>query len=147
MVEAIVYDTEEIVIPVKFRGTDYVLHEASEETSVAFRNAQARGLVMGPEGNVERVTDPLTPEPLLVSRCITDAGGKLVARSVIHGWPARFVKTLYDKIIEISDMETEDVTDESLEEQLAAIQKKIDERDAKALAAKNEDTDSTTTTE
>ena len=75
-------------------------------------------------------SDPGGVQSLLVSRCLYsykedgEISG-LVPRSQIRKWPSRIVRPLFDKAMEISELEEEEETVESLEKQIARLSQRL----------------------
>lgn len=119
-------DLEPIVIPVKFRGQDYLLREADEDASVKINNARIAAARFQ-DGELERVEKAAEVQPLAISLCLTkvDGPGKTskVDITTLKTWPARFTKRLYDKIMEISGMDDKK-TLAQIDKEIARLQKK-----------------------
>lgn len=92
-------------IPVRYQGRDYVLREASEGAAIKWRNAQMKAARFNQHGQITGAEGLADTEPLLVSYCLfeTDTGNP-VHFNTICGWPAKMVKKLFQKAVEISDL-------------------------------------------
>jgi uncharacterized protein (UPF0128 family) len=129
-------DVTPIEIDVTIAGQSYVLREATEQVAVVYRNAQLRALSLK-DGKVSKVDNAANVEPLLVSLCLykvnTDKDGNKVVSptpvslSVINGMRPRIVKQLYEKAKEISWLNEEAETLESLIKQRDKLNKLIEE--------------------
>lgn len=137
---------EPIQVPRRLGNKAYIILEASESARVAYQNAGARAARFNSEGNLSGVEGVANIEPLLVSLCLyeadfTDIEDKstyklrlnqngdpdskyLVPVQVINKWPGRIVGAIFDTIKDISEMEKED--EQSLEKQVAKLQKRLD---------------------
>ena len=123
---------EEQEEPFTYKKVDYILHEASGDAAVKYRNAMLACTTLGPEGKVQKIEGLASVEPLLVSLCVTriDARTNKVIRvgePIVRGWPNRMLKQLYAKVKEISDLDDG--------EDLEALRKQRDELDAKITQA------------
>ena len=97
-------DLVEIEVPIKVKGKDYILREASSQAACAYRNAMIRCTTLGPDGRATRMDNIADTEPLLVSLCLFQTDGKPVDLGTIRSWPTRVVTALYDKAKEISSL-------------------------------------------
>lgn len=145
-------------VPFKYNGKDYVMREASEAASVAYRNATLRAAKME-DGKVRGMDGLADGEPILVAACVFEryqAGNETRERPVllaeVNRWPARVVKPLYEKIKEISELEDKETVD-SLQKRITALEARRRELLAKTDAEKKAEADapkgeppSTTTT-
>jgi hypothetical protein len=119
-------------IPVKGGGKNYVLREASAGAVVQYRNAVTRSIKMK-DGKPDSVGDLANAEPLLVSLCLfelKEVKGQIipipVPETTIRSWGARAMKTLFDRIKEISDIDMEgEETPETLEEKISQLQERL----------------------
>lgn len=95
-----------IEIPVKGPdGNDYVLKEANGTAAKLFNDARIGGVLLGEEGNAQRVSDIGKLEPYLVSLCLFgQPGDRPIKQQVIEQWPYQVIKKLYNKAIEISHL-------------------------------------------
>lgn len=118
-------------IAVKYRigGKQYVLREASADAAVQYRNAITRASRLTEDGKVATVEGLHDAEPLLVSLCLyqakedgTDTNVR-VPIDTIRKWTNRIQRTLFDKIMEISDLNEQ--SEEALERRIAFLQKSL----------------------
>jgi hypothetical protein len=107
MSEDMVFDVcERRKVDVRIGKDLYDLYEASGASGVHFKNAQMETRVYGPDGVLVGLRNVANLEPLLVSLCLFKKDSDVpVAKSVITGWPFRIQKALFDKIVEISDLD------------------------------------------
>ena len=96
-----------VVIPVRYGERDFVLKEADGEAAATYRNAamKAARFVDGKVTNIEGLADV---EALLVSLCLfevkPDGSHGRLALGFVKSLPARMLKKLYEKAMEISDL-------------------------------------------
>lgn len=111
-------------VPITFQGKNYILIEASEEAAVKYRNASMKAMRME-DGKLVRIEGIADVEPLLVSLCLVTAEGRApISEKVIRGWPARVVKQLFDRCMEMNpDIREKPPTKESLDDQIQKLQK------------------------
>lgn len=134
---------EAIEFPVKVDGETYTLREASGDAAFKYRNAAIKCTKLGPDGKPASIENLADIEPLLISMCLFDSKAKPVPAVKIRSWKNRVCKSLYEKILEISELgNDEDVA--SLEKQLAEIQAKLDKLKAKDTDLGNEPSDTET---
>lgn len=127
-VELVYDDLEPIKIPVKIKGTQYVLKEADESATIKFRNFMSRNVTYGDNG-VTKIENQGEAPLLLVSLCLFkvnhDRDGKEVHTPVVKTeltkWKTTLIKDLYKNARKISGMD--DGEDDNVEE----IDKKIEE--------------------
>jgi hypothetical protein len=118
---------EAIEIPVRFRGVDYILTDADEDTAVKFRNHGLRSAKMS-EGSVVGVTGGAEVELILVAGCLfkinpkVTGGRERVQPDDLKKWPSRVIKPLFEKAKEISELN--EATDlPSIDRQIERLQK------------------------
>lgn len=114
-------------IPVKIGDQQYVLKEASAETTINYRQKIFNLLKIGADGKptrTEGVGEVAGMEPYFVSKCLFTPEGEPVSEEVIRKFPYRIQKALFDKAQEISGM-TEDESPESLKEKIDKLQSKL----------------------
>lgn len=114
------FDSLELAeVPVKYRGTEYTLQEASGRAAKEYRNARIRGARLGPDGSVVSMGDVGTVEPLLVSLCLfNNKNNKNVPQPIVESWPEKIVKPLFDWVMENSDLTEEPKEREQLQKAL-----------------------------
>lgn len=96
-----------IEIPVKYAGTEYVLHEVDSEGHVQFRNAEQNATVYDANTGLRSGYRNLAAiEPLLVSLCLKcKSDDKRVSVETIRSWPERVVGKLFERAKQISDID------------------------------------------
>lgn len=97
-------------------GQKCVLRQASGEAAIKYREQIMSGMRMADGkvgGDVNRMA---SSEPLLVHLCLYDTDSKRVPLTTIEAWPYPVMKKLYNKAMEISDLNPDDT--ESLEDWL-----------------------------
>ena len=127
------FDLPVLEIAVSIGADKYVLREASGDAACRYRNkitscAKRVGEEMIVDGPIADA------EPLLVSLCLfaVDAAGVVsvqhVSEQTVRAWPLRVVKTLFEKIQEISPLETEGDEDLNvLEREQIALAERIEQ--------------------
>lgn len=126
MTDEMVFDSlEPKVVPVRIGGAKYTLREASGDAAVRWRNAilKTTRITDGKPSGIDGMADT---EPLLVSLCLFDEGGKNVPITTVRGWPQRVQSALFAKVKEISGLNPEEDTRASLLEARAEIDRKLD---------------------
>jgi len=141
-------------ILVTFKGDDktpekkYILSEANEEAVVKYKDARMAAAKIDASGDgtdirVVGFNAFNDIEPLLVSLCLYEdyeykgeSRRKLVPLATILKWKPKIVRSLYDWIIENSDIEEEATA--TLEKQAEMIQEKIKKAKAIEESAKKE---------
>lgn len=118
-----------IRLPVKIGQKELILREASTDVAVRYRNASTRAakMVDGKLVGVDGVAEVL---PILVQGCLFEVvtiGNARTERQVLMTYvrdlPYRIVKPLFDKAKSISKGLEDTPTLESLDEQIADLQK------------------------
>jgi len=103
---------EPIELPVKYKGKNYVLREATGEASVAYRNARLDCTQYNESGEISSIRGLASIEPLLVSLClfkVNPAGSvEPVTVEELSSWPARVQDKLFAKAKLISGMSETD---------------------------------------
>lgn len=130
-------DSELKTIPVRFRGRDYVLREATAEAAARYRNAffQCGKMVDGKVVGMEGMADL---EHLLVSLCLLEtADGQTVPKEEVATWPSRIVKKLFNAAKRMSDLDEEEDTVESIDARIKDLSDRRDKMIAGSTAAKN----------
>ena len=105
-----------IEIPVKIGGEDYVLCEAMESQTIAYRDAMMSRMEMSRDGKQTKFKSIAGVDAYLVSMCLYHIGDGTrgsVSVEKIKSWPSRIVKPLYRKIKEISELDEPDDDDEA----------------------------------
>lgn len=106
-----------IEVPATIAGKQYLLREASEDAACKYRNAAMRAARFNDRGKVSSIEGVADVEPLLVSLCLfeltgdgkchlghTVPGERPVPIDELRRWPAKRVKTLFERIKDISDL-------------------------------------------
>jgi len=125
-----------ITIPVTVCDQKYILREADEAAAQNFRNARMKGMKINQDGKVVGLPEnPAGLQKLLVSLCLFTEGedgkpDKQVHINSLDKWPARVIKTLFERAKRISGLEEKEDTVEELE-------KKLEEAKKREEAAKN----------
>ncbi len=112
--------------PFKYKGTHYILREASAGAVYRWRNALIKNSKIGAEGN--RIPSEGYPDTdlLLLSLCIFDTNDKPVSEGTIKGWSFRVQQQLLDKLLTISKLKDEPDTEDELLAAIAELQKNLD---------------------
>lgn len=106
--DAMQFDLETTVVPVRIGQKDYYLQEATCAAACTYQNYILRNTKLGPDGKAESIQDVAEAEPLLVSLCLFEASTKTpVPLSTVKGWPAKVVEQLAAKAKEISLLTTD----------------------------------------
>lgn len=123
------------IIPVKFKGKNYLLIEALADAVARWKNAQLAGSVISDQRTVS-VGNMADSELLLLGDCLffpdkdgnplLQPNGDLqlnarVKKEHIKGWPNRVVSQLYDRLMAISGLNAGKETVESLEKKIAEL--------------------------
>ena len=139
-------------VPVTIEGNPYILFEATEKAASEYLDLGVSKLAFT-KGDVSGMSGGSANSAVLVSRClyratINEEGERQSIDSVhietIRAWPSRIVKPIFEMALKISDLEAKE-SKEDLLKQKAEIEKKLAELDEDA--AKNEPSDTTTTSE
>lgn len=128
---AIEFDEAELSFaskPVRIGKKWYTLREADEGAAVQYRSAGAACARFNPDtGKPERVEGLAALQPLLVSLCLYDnEKDQRVSLEFVKKLPPRIVKKLYEEAQVMSHLIEGEETLETLLEQLAALEAKID---------------------
>ena len=91
--------------PVHIGDKVFTLREASIGVAAKFRNAMLDCATLGPDGKPSKISGMANIEPFLVSLCLYDDTGNLVALKDLEKWPSRIVKKLFSRVKEISDLD------------------------------------------
>lgn len=109
--EPIDFDTiEEIQIPVKIKGKNYTLREATGDVASDYINARYKRVTYSADGRSRKLGDMGDLQPLLVSGCLYDEDGEQVDEDLIRSWPARVQRTLFERATEISQIDADNNT-------------------------------------
>lgn len=98
-------------VPVRIGDKHYVLCEASEGASVAYRNAVMRAAKFDVNGKPTSADGLADAEPILVQGCLFEVQERkgerhlgAVSMGFVRALPARVVRQLFQKAQEISDL-------------------------------------------
>ena len=129
----------------------FVLRSANGDAAIKYKNALIKRVTFGSEGNAQKVDGLADVEPLLLvwcmRECVLDAEGEPKPGEFIkmspnlddvRSWPPKVITAYHTKITEISEMDEEDDTIESLTQQKEAIKKKLAKLEADGDPAKND---------
>jgi len=103
LLEPMVFDDEDLAVPITIRGVEYVLKEATGGAACKFKNAQIACTELQ-DGKPVRVHNIANTEPFLVSLCLFDRDGNAVPEAVIRRWPSRVQKALFERAKSISEL-------------------------------------------
>lgn len=139
------------ILPVEvkftYREKQYVLREATAGIATKYRNLILKSARMK-DGQPSGVDGLVDSEIYLISAClseITDKGEKLVSEPSVRNLPYRVSKRLFEKAVEISDLDSDD-TEASLskeQEQLDRRKKALHERNGKSKDERKNECDAT----
>ncbi len=126
------FSAEPVKIPVTINGNPYVLREASEDAYTAYRNVSAKSIKHNEDGGAY-FDGGQEADTLLLQRCLFEvlknSSGDVeqpVKLDFVRGLPRRITKTLYLKLREMSGLDEESETVETLTKRI--------EKDTKRLA-------------
>lgn len=111
-------DIAPVEIPVKLKGKDYVLREASESGAAKYKNAQLKAMKQSESADGNKTTNidgMAETEALLVSICLfekTDTGEKNVDIAFIRTLVHRVVEPIFNKAEEISGLKKKKTKEE-----------------------------------
>lgn len=106
-------------VPVKIDGKSYTLREASLETGMKLRDANAAALILK-DGKVTGTRGTAGIEAVVISECLYDENNQRVNLGVVKSWPDKVTTKLFEKISEISGFSREQ-TIEELEQKLTRL--------------------------
>ena len=127
-------------IPVTVGKKHYILLEAMGDVSCKWENAKARCAKVSQDGKTVAIDGLADTTPYLLSLCLYLANpqGKidlladgtpdpktLVPLKTIRSWPFKITKALYNKLVEISEL-NEKETVEALETRITDTQKRLE---------------------
>lgn len=133
-----------VEIPFKFRGREYILREADADTSIKHEGYTTSCLELDSEGRPKGTKGNLAEAKIvLLSGCTFERyedKGEIKERNVpgvvIRKWPARLTDPLYQKALDISELNVKNV--EALKKKLEEDKKRIERLEQLADAPKNE---------
>lgn len=123
-------DLTPLEIPVLFRDKKYKLYEATEDAARQYNNSQTKCTEFS-EGGVSGIKGPLADSrSLLLSLCLFNVNeqgdkGSPVPLKFILSWPARVVKPLFEKLKEISGIDEDEESEDSLKKEIEKLQVKL----------------------
>ncbi len=124
-------------MPVKYRGVEYELREATESAAIKYRDTFITRAKFNDEGKFSGVGAISEGEALLVSMCLYEKlpngqfkigpdGRDISCRlEEIKGWPAKVVKPLFNWVRKNSDLVEQPDTPEELEDQISKLQQRL----------------------
>lgn len=120
--------------PFVYAGHTYVLRECPESGAKAYRSMQLRNARMV-DGKLQADLDQLyASQPFLVSQCLIqilpDGRRSPVKQEVVLGFGSRAVKRLFERSRDISGLNEEAETVDSLKKQIARLQAKLEKLEA-----------------
>lgn len=115
-------DLEPKQIPVRRRGKEYWLREASEDAARKYRNACVRGARMQ-DGKVVSIDGVGDVQSVLVAACLTEQGtNRTLTVEELRTWSARHVKQMFDWVKDVSLLDEEPESLEVLGKRLGELQ-------------------------
>lgn len=123
MSEILTLSLEPIKVSYQIGDTTYELREATEGVACKYQNALMKRVKMGENGLPTSADGVADTEPYLVSLCLFDSSGYPVTDATIRTWPSRVVKTLFDKVMEISQLNGDTV--EAIKKQIVTLEKRL----------------------
>ncbi len=124
---------------VRIGKDQYLLREADEGAVCKWRNSQMRTAILGPDGKPKTIGDIADSAPLLISLCLFKIDGERqlpVTLDTVRKWPNRVTKVLHERIMEISDLNTED-TEEAILKRITADSNRLKELREQKQTEKN----------
>jgi hypothetical protein len=116
-------------VPVKFRGTSYVLREPAAGVGTHFKNLKARAAIRDSEGSYMSPGDVHTSELYLVGACLypvsSNGEAQPIGQEIVTKWPSRVTSRLFDMLIDMSPDLGGAWTETSLVETIATLQKRL----------------------
>ena len=138
-------------IIVSLGARKFVLRSANGDAAIKYKNALIKRVTFGSDGNAQKVDGLADVEPLLLvwcmRECVLDAEGEpkpgeFVKMSPnlddVRSWPPKVINAYHAKIKEISEMDEDDDTIESLTKQKETIEKKLSKLESEGTKAKND---------
>jgi hypothetical protein len=126
-----IYDFESLVtieVPVKYKGRNYIMREATGEVVARYRDRMMQSARMNADGKIQGFDRLQETEMYLLSWCLFEVNGEggqvPVTYQHIKDWQNRVVSTLLKDLKLISEIEEPD-TEESLLKERAAIDEKL----------------------
>jgi hypothetical protein len=125
------FSTKRVELEVSIDEAKHFIKEASGKTAVEYQNLALNGVTFGADGKPQRMVGQASVQLLLVGQCLhaCDPSGAAYKNPVGQKWveenlPAKVLKTLFEKIKEISNL-GEKETEESLNKQMKKLQDKL----------------------
>ncbi len=129
--EMVYDDLEPKKVKVVLAGKEYVLKEATEAIVVRWRNLQMKSANLK-GGKLQSLEGMADREPVLVVLSlfeIKEGREYPVSRSFVDSLRSRIVRDLFEKVVQMSDLEEgekEPETEEELVEEIASLQDRLD---------------------
>lgn len=147
-------DLEPIQVPVRCGDRAYVLMEGDEAAVTAWRNIRMACTRVTPTGETYWTDGIANAQPALIAGClyrgkwsddkkeisllVTKAGKPVkIDESEVRSLTHAHAKKLYEKALEITGLNSEDDTVESLEKQIEILQKRLEDLRKNGEPAKN----------
>lgn len=123
MSEKLTFSLERTIIPIEIDGSQYELREATGQVAANYRNSMLQRVKLDEKGKPTSLGNIADLEVYLVSMCLysKDTGKRVDEKQIKKEWPAKVLKALHKKAMEISELD-EDVD----MEELTGIQKETD---------------------
>ncbi len=126
-------------IPVTYKGVEYVFREPSLGASSRAQNMLSRNQIVNEKGDVVKVENTGDLHVNIVASCLfkklPDGKEQAVASKELLEWPSRHIKELLSVYAEWNKANND--TAEDLEEELRAVQEKLDKVRSGETEAKN----------
>lgn len=129
-------DDKPAEMPVRYRGKQYVIREASGAAAAAYRNCVFKSTKLGPDGKPERIEGLGDAEAVLVQGCLFEVldrkeGGDpvtgVVALGFVKGMPNRVLKPLFDWVQEVSGLKEQPQTVDDINKHVGELLARRDE--------------------
>lgn len=125
-------DAVQARIPVRVKGTDYILVSADTAAAVKYRDVSIKAMRFDMDGNPTQVDGGASADPTLVASCLYHRGktdtdlGPSVSLATVMGFAPKVTEDMAERIKKISPGLETNVTVEALEKQIASLQKKLE---------------------
>ncbi len=122
----IVFDSPlPVEVPISFRGSKYLLVEASGEVACRYRNAILAASKLSRDGKTVSINGLADTQLLLISLCLFEAEPrKAVKLDELKKWPAKFLEVLFTRAKAISGIDSKETKEKLLAEK-AKLDKKL----------------------
>jgi hypothetical protein len=137
-----------VVVPVIIAGEKFEIREANGDAACHYRNAILDRTTMGPDGRPTAMKNLADVEPILVSLCLYHAEGPQAGKRVHidhvrNQFKPKTITGLAVKIKEISELDNEEETIESIDKEIARLEERkkklIEDQDRLKNAQKSTD--------